>query len=252
MKEHRFHTPGALTLRIDVPAGEVEIRTVDGEESTIVLEGDDRILEQVDVDLSGHTLNVSFRSTRILGISMFAGWRGKGDGGLLVRATVPHDVEPRIAVASADVRIAGQLRSLNVTGASGDLTVVGDIAGDASVKTVSGKVRIEAVNGAFTCQTVSGRVEVGRIGGSAVVRSVSGVVRLQSLREGQARFSSVSGDVEIGIAAGSFLDVDAGSVSGDMTSEVPLANVPGEAGDGPTVVLRGKTVSGDVKVFRAS
>jgi DUF4097 and DUF4098 domain-containing protein YvlB len=130
--------------------------------------------------------------------------------------------------------------------------VSGDIAGDATVKTVSGKVRIEAVDGAFTCQTVSGRVEVGRLGGSAVVRSVSGVVRLQSLREGQARFSSVSGDVEVGIAAGSFLDVDAGSVSGDLSSEVPLASVPGEAADGPTVVLRGKTVSGDVKVFRAS
>ena len=252
MREQRFHTPGALTLRIDVPAGDVEIRTVDGEESTVVLEGDQRLLDQVEVALSGDSLTVSYRSTRIFGWSMFGGWPGKGGGPLRVRATVPHGAEARLTVASADVRIEGRIRALDVTGASGDLTVAGEVTGEASVKTVSGKVRIERVGGSFACQTVSGAVEVGWIGGSAVVRSVSGVVRLQSLRQGQARFTSVSGDVEIGIAAGSFLDVDAGSVSGDMSSEVPLASVPGEAGDGPTVVLRGKTVSGDVKVFRAS
>jgi hypothetical protein len=252
MTEHRFQTPGALTLRIDVPAGGVEIRTVDGEESTVVLEGDERLLEQIEVDLHGDTLIVSHRSNRILGISVFGGWFGKGEGRLRVRASVPHGVEPRLTVASADVRIVGRCRALDVTSASGDLTVVGDVAGDATVKTVSGTVRNDRVGGTFTCQTVSGDVEAGWIGGSAVARSVAGDLRLGSLREGQARFTSVSGDVEIGIAAGSFLDVDAGSVSGDLSSEVPLANVPGEPGDGPTVVLRGRTVSGDLKVFRAS
>ncbi len=183
---------------------------------------------------------------------MFGGWLGKGEGRLKVRASVPHGVEPRLTVASADVRLEGRLRALSATSASGDVTAAGQIEGDATVKTVSGKIRIQAVGGAFSCQTVSGDVEVGSIGGSAVARSVSGDLRLGSLRKGQVRFTSVSGDVQIGIATGSFLDVDAGSVSGDLSSEVPLAHVPGEAGDGPTVVLRGKTVSGDVKVFRAS
>jgi Putative adhesin len=253
MTEHRFRTPDGVDLDVDIPAGDVAIETVDGEESVVTVEGSDRLVEQTEVELRGRTLVISFRGRKTFGIPILIGDFSFGGSRLRVRATVPHGARASVATASADVRVSGRLGSLEVRTASGELRARGEVEGDATVKTVSGDVRMERVDGSLKCTTVSGDVEVDSVGGSVEARTVSGDVRVVSVREGEARFTSVSGDVEIGIAPGSLLDVDAGSVSGDLTSEVPLANAPvSGAGQEPTVVLRGKTVSGDVKVFRAS
>src|SRR5262249_17741142 len=150
---------------------------------------------------------------------------GRGDS-LRVTATVPYGTSARFATASADVAVDGRMGALSLNTASGDLTARGEIERDAKIKTVSGDVRIDRVGGSLPCQTVSGDAEVGSVGGSVEVRSVSGDLRVANLREGSARFHSVSGDVEFGIATGSFLDVDAGSVSGRLVSDVPLAGAP--------------------------
>ncbi len=248
MGEHRFQTPEKPALRVEVPSGQVEVRTVEGTESVVVVEGNERMVEDTTVELEGTTVVVKYRSGRF-GMSFRL---GRGDS-LRVTASIPHGAAARFSTASADVAVDGRLGTLSLSTASGDVTARGEIERDAEVKTVSGDVNIERVAGSLTCQTVSGDVEVGSVGGSVNAKSVSGDVRLSSLREGQTRFSSVSGDIEIGIATGSFLDVDAGSVSGRLMSDVPLAGAPSADGDGgPTVVVRGKTVSGNVKLRRAS
>jgi DUF4097 and DUF4098 domain-containing protein YvlB len=248
MGEHRFQTAEIPALHVDVPSGRIDVRTVDGNESVVVVEGNERLVEETTVELEGSTIVVKLRGNRFFSI----GRLGRGDS-LRFTASVPHGSSARFATASADVAIDGRLGALALTTASGDLTARGEVERDAKIKTVSGDVRIEQVGGSLTCQTVSGDVEVASVGGSVEARSVSGDVRVRSLREGSARFHSVSGDVEFGIASGSFLDVDAGSVSGRLVSAVPLAGAPSDDGDGgPTVVVRGKTVSGDVRVRRAS
>jgi len=253
MPEHSFHTPLPLTLDIAIPAGEIEVETVDGEQSTVEVSGDENLLENLEVRQDGDRVVVALRGKSKFGFVVQFGSHVFGNAGIDVRARIPHAASVKIKTASSDMDLAGRFQEIDVNGVSGDLRIRGEVAEDVKVKTVSGDVELEHVGRDLSVQSVSGDVRAARIGGTADLKSVSGDMRLEALVSGEARFTSVSGDVEIGIAQGSLLDVDAGSTSGDLSSEVPLASGPvDEAGDGPTVVLRGKTISGDVRVFRAA
>jgi hypothetical protein len=253
MAEHRFHTPSPVELRVSIPAGDMHVETVDGDESVVTVDGDDRLVEQTTVEQRGDVIVVEFHGKRgLFGINISIGDFSLGGGRLSVRASVPHASRARLQGASADMRVAGRLASLDVKTVSGDLRVTGEIDGPTAVKTVSGDVTLERVDGELRVQSVSGDVTAQSVGGSLVAKSVSGDLRIESIRQGHAEATSISGDVEIGIAVGSAVDVDANSVSGDLASEVPLADAPVDNGGGPTVVVRGKTVSGDFRVFRAA
>jgi hypothetical protein len=253
--DHRFHTPGPIELDISVPSGQIVVETVDGEESTVVLDGSDRAIENADVVFDGNRLTVSMRNRGPLGFTIEIGdiTFGSGTGGKLnVHATVPHASRAALNTASADMRLRGRFGSLETKSASGDLVVDGSVEGDAAVKTVSGDARLQDVGGTLQMQSVSADLRVRTVGGSLQAKSVSGDLRVESLREGEATLQSVSGDIQLGVAAGTNVDVDANSVSGDLSSDVPLgADATGVHTDGPTLVVRGKTVSGDFKLVRA-
>src|SRR6185437_12969387 len=227
------------------PSGDIEVETTEGEESNITVEGDDRLLEEVDIRHDGNRLVVAYRGKGKFGFSLSPLSLVFGSE-LRVRASVPHGAEVKVKTASADTRLDGHFGAVGVNSVSGDLRVRGDIAGNASVKTVSGDADLDHVDGDMSAHTVSGDLRIGPVTGSAETKTVSGDIRFQSVTAGDVRFTSVSGDVEIGIAHGSAVDVDAGSTSGDLSSEVPLGSEPvqGEGEPAPTVVLRGRTVSG--------
>lgn len=252
MADHRFHTPEPVELVVKVPVGDIEVETVDGDESVVTFEGSERILERTTVELQGRKLVVEYHGKSRHGITISIGdlsWRSNE---LRVRVTVPHGSSANLANAAADMQLRGQFSSLDTKTASGDLVVSGDVAGNADLKTVSGDVRLQTVGGDLDVKSVSGDLRADTVGGSVNVKSVSGDVRVESISAGTVTVQSVSGDIEVGIAPGTNLDVDAGSVSGDLASEVPLGSEPATGGTGPTVVVRGRTVSGDFKVFRAA
>jgi hypothetical protein len=252
MLERTFHTPLPLELEVGIPSGGIEVETTEGEESNITVDGDDRLLEEVEIRQDGNRVVVEYRGKGKFGFSLSPFSLVFGSE-LRVRATVPHSAGIKVKTASADTRLDGRFGQLGVNSVSGDVRLHGEAAGGANLKTVSGDAELDRVAGDLTAHTVSGDLRIGPVAGSSDVKTVSGDIRLQAVTVGDVRFTSVSGDVEIGIAEGSAVDVDAGSTSGDLSSEVPLGSEPieGEAEAGPTVVLRGRTVSGDVKVFRA-
>jgi hypothetical protein len=252
MLERTFHTPLPLELEVGIPSGDIEVETTEGEESNITVDGDDRLLEEVEIRQDGNRIVVAYRGKGKLGFSLSPLSLVFGSA-LRVRASVPHGGGVKVKTASADTRLDGRFGPLGINSVSGDVRLHGEAAGGANLKTVSGDAELDRVEGDLSAHTVSGDLRIGPIAGSTDVKSVSGDIRLQAVTAGDVRFSSISGDIEIGIAPGSAIDVDAGSTSGDLSSEVPLASepMPGDGDAAPTVVLRGRTVSGDVKVFRA-
>ena len=253
MLQETFHTPLPLELEVGIPSGDIEVETTEGEESNITVDGDERLLAEVEIRQDGNRVVVKYNGKGKFGISLSPFSLVFGSE-LRVRATVPHGAGVKVKTASGDTRLDGHFGGVGVNSVSGDLRVRGEIAGNATIKTVSGDADLDRVEGDMTAQTVSGDLRIGPVAGSAETKTVSGDIRFQSVTAGDVRFTSVSGDIEVGIAQGSAVDVDAGSTSGDLSSEVPLASEPqhGEGDSAPTVVLRGRTVSGDVKVFRAS
>lgn len=245
MSEQHFDTPQPVRLEIKVAAGEIRIASIDGDQSTVTIEGSPKLVEATKVELVGDRLVVHQRRKSRLGFFEF---RGEP---LDVQANVPHGSAIEIVTAAGDATLDGTFAGLEMKSASGDLRVTGHLEGDVRVDSVSGDVRLPRVTGDLTVRTVSGDVEAQSAGGSVSAKSVSGDVRVGSVWDGEVTVQSVSGDVELGIASGTSIDVDAGSASGDLSSEVPLAATPGDQ-DGPTVVIRSNTVSGDFRVFRAA
>jgi len=253
MAEYVFDTASPVELEVRVPAGDVQVETVDGDRSTVVLDGDEKLVEQTRVELIGNRLLVELEGGKgPFGITLSIGDWTIGRSQLVVRASVPHASRAQIMTASADMNLRGRYSELEVKSASGDLSVDGEIEGDAHVKTVSGDVRLQRVHRNLVVQSVSADVSAAFVGGDATAKSVSGDVRIDETREGRVSVQSVSGDIAVGVATGTNLDVDANSVSGDLSSDVPLGSDVGSIGDGPVLVVRGKTVSGDFKVFRAA
>lgn len=245
MSEQRFDTPRPVQLEVKLAAGDVQVVTADGDQSTVTLDGSQKLVDATRVGLIGDRIVIEQRRRSLIGFFE------RFDDSLRVRASVPPGSRIEIVTASGDAKLDGTFGGLQIKAASGDVLVTGELNGDADVETVSGDVRLPRVAGDLTVRTVSGDAEAESVDGSASVRSVSGDVRVGSLREGKATVQSVSGDVELGIASGTSVDVDAGSASGDLSSEVPLSDTRGDD-TGPTVVIRSKTVSGDFRLFRAA
>jgi DUF4097 and DUF4098 domain-containing protein YvlB len=155
--------------------------------------------------------------------------------------------------ASGGIRLQGVAGPLQLKSASGDV-LVGEVTGQGTIATVSGDVGVERVDAPLSVRAVSGDITVGSVASELVVATTSGDVEVKAVLDGDVRVQTISGDVRVGIARGTRVWIDAGSVSGRLESELGLEDHEVAAAGTETAVvpLHVKTVSGDVSVVRAA
>ena len=140
-----------------------------------------------------------------------------GDTDLDVK--VPKAAEMKIEVVSADVSLSGVAgRSLKVDG-------------------VSGKLRLDSGAKEIEVGSVSGNIDLTGTSEHAHLETVSGNIRARGL-DGQVKFETVSGDIDA--EGGSYREIGAGTVSGDIT----LRGKPENAAR-----VDVETMSGDVHLY---
>lgn len=125
-------------------------------------------------------------------------------GGVRIVARVPQGSAVEAETVSADVRTrGGQLRSVDARSVSGDLDLEQAGTGQAG--------------NAVRAKTTSGDLTVRRLAGRASVRTVSGDVRLHAVADVEVEARAVSGDVRVTSDNGRSVQARAKSVSGDVS-----------------------------------
>jgi DUF4097 and DUF4098 domain-containing protein YvlB len=110
-----------------------------------------------------------------------------------------------------------------------------------------------SARGILDVSLVSGDLELDEAHGDVSASTVSGDQHVRSIRQGQIKLQSVSGDVEVGVAPGTRVFIDASTTSGDVSSELDVNPAPGgSAPSGGEAKLRLKSISGDISIVRGA
>jgi DUF4097 and DUF4098 domain-containing protein YvlB len=127
---------------------------------------------------------------------------------------------------------------------------VGDVGGGAVVKNSNGDTEIGTVAGELRARSANGDITVDRAGSRVEVKASNGSIRIGTVVRDSVVLTTASGDVEIGVAAGTAAWLDLKTGYGRVRNELD------DAGQGPgkseqTAEVRASTSFGDITVRRS-
>lgn len=266
---HSFHTPRPVELYVELGRGRISVTATGTDESTVTVTGE-RAEEVVVEHLDDRLTVVAPRQT---------GFLGGSTPRLDVTITVPTSSTLTVKAGSAYTQATGSFAGVWATCGSGDLVVdvvdgvadlqsgsgdvkVAEIRGEGRIKSGSGDVDVRRTGAALTVATGSGDVRIGSTVGALAIKTGSGDVtvgesaddvsfstgsgdlQVDLARRGRFLVKGASGDVHIGIPAGTPVWTDISTVTGRVRSDLQGVGEPAEGQD--HVEIRTKSASGSV------
>ncbi|WP_203137120.1 DUF4097 family beta strand repeat-containing protein [Microbacterium sp. JZ31] len=247
---------GVRRLKVGLAGGQIDIIGHDEPGTRVEVHG--VTVKDLRIEITGDELEIDHPQLRW--DNFLEVFRNFGSGGprAEISVAVPRSVALTLGVVSAGALVAGLAAEARVNTVSGDVLVDG-LAADLTANAVSGDVQARGLEGAFSANTVSGDVTVtGRIR-RASVDSVSGATMIDADGPiDQVGVNTVSGAVTVRLDEGlpaNYVARTAGGkivLDGVVRSSGGPSNVSTSVGElsGSFVDVRANTVSGDVTVLR--
>jgi len=267
--ERSFETPHPIELYVECHSGRVTITAADVARTDVTVTGkhaDEFVVERRDDQIQV----VAPRS----GMGFLVGGGQRAD----VAVVMPAQGTLTVKTGSADAEILGPIAGVWANTGSGDLAVElvdgvaelqsgsgairvvelrgetriksgsGDVSirqcADLVVSTGSGDVRIESVGGRLVVKTGSGDVQVGEATDDLSLSTGTGDLDVEVARKGRFVLKGASGDVRIGIPAGTPVWTDITTISGRVRSDLTPVGAPVEGQD--HLEIRATSASGDI------
>ncbi|WP_211978276.1 DUF4097 family beta strand repeat-containing protein [Brevibacterium sp. W7.2] len=278
MTQYTTMTRPAIT--VDIPAGALLVTAGerDGVDVTIEPTNPDRAVdreaaERISVTEGEGTLGIVGEKRLLLG----------GKGSADVRLEVPTGTDLDVAIGAGSIRLRNHVGAVRVKASAGDVT--GDTMVSLTAKVSAGSLAVDEVTDRVDVRLSSGDAQLGRIGGEAHIRSAHGSIRVGEFAgtgelataTGTISLDSVDGDVraasghgsvrvrragsgrldlessfgtiEVGVAAGAPVWIDADSKNGVVRTD--LETDSGPLGDELPVEVHAHTKFGDIIIDRA-
>lgn len=273
-----FSTPEPITMRARFGSGTIVIDAADGETDVQVRpsnpdrQQDVEHAENTSVDFHHNTLTIRAPETH-----------GGRSPSIAVLVRLPEGSDVDVTVGSADTRANCRLGDVTVTGGSGDVRLsdtgnvliklgsgdilAGNVSGRTDITSGSGDVNVREIGDTAKVNTASGDCMIGEAHSALQLNTASGDVRVDRAHrsvEGKTAsgdayiavamsevisWNSASGDVWIGVPAGTAALLDVSSLTGDVSSGLDGADEPTESDQ--RVEIRARSVSGDIHIARA-
>ncbi|CAM5563690.1 DUF4097 family beta strand repeat-containing protein [Streptomyces aurantiogriseus] len=275
-----FETPEAISASIDLAVGDVRLDAGDRVDTVVEVrptdpdsDADTKAAENTRVEYADGRLVVRGPRQR----SLF----GRA-GSIDVSIGLPSGSQVRAVAHSAAFRCAGRLGDCQLRTSTGDLRVqetgpliaatsqgdvsadlatgqvevttgsgavrVGLVEGTAVIKNSNGDSWVREVTGDLRVRAANGDISIGTAHASVEARTANGDVRVGEVVRGSVVLGTTSGQLAIGIRAGTAALLDVRTKAGDVHNFMTPTEGPGEATE--QVEVRASTARGDIVIRR--
>lgn len=277
-----FDTPEPIVVRLDLPHGSVRLVAGERRDTRVTVLGGEPsdAGREVRIELVGGQLLVKGPPQRRLGWVLD---RLRGSDPFDVEIELPAGSQVHATVSTGEYRCEGPLGECRLVTDYGDIrfdeggpvqlvtrygeihvdravghaeltTVAGDVRvggvdGSAAITNNYGETRVGEVTGELRVEGLYGEVRVDRAHAGVAARTAYGSVRIKEVVRGVIDLTTTSGELEVGIRAGTAAWLDVSSTTGRVRNSLDPHDGPDGFAD--TVEIRARTSDGDILIRRA-